>query len=64
MQAVIDRFEAAGAPLCFAGVDLLYDQGSPVLGEVEDVVGSRMLYKVSDVDIIALFLDGLFQRLR
>lgn len=64
VQAVIDRFEAAGAPLCFAGVDLLYDQGSPVLGEVEDVVGSRMLYKVSDVDIIALFLDGLLQRLR
>jgi glutathione synthase/RimK-type ligase-like ATP-grasp enzyme len=27
--------------LCFAGVDLLYDGGAPVVSEVEDVVGSR-----------------------
>lgn len=55
-QSVIDRFEKAGAPLHMAGVDLLYDHGHPVLGEVEDVVGSRMLYNTSDVDIVALYL--------
>jgi len=55
-QAVIDRFEKAGAPLHMAGVDLLYDHGHPVLGEVEDVVGSRMLYNTSDIDIVALYL--------
>ena len=58
-QAVIDRFEQAGAPLHMAGVDLLYDHGHPVLGEVEDVVGSRMLYNTSDIDIVALYLQHI-----
>lgn len=61
-QAVIRRFDAAGAPLRMAGVDLLYDHGQPVVGEVEDVVGSRMLYKTSDIDIVSLFLNGLFDK--
>ena len=46
-----------------AGVDLLYDQGHPVLGEVEDVVGSRMLYQTSDLDIVGLYLDGIAAKL-
>lgn len=58
-QAAIDRFEAAGAPLHMAGVDLLYHHGHPVIGEVEDVVGSRMLYQTSDIDIVSLYLDTL-----
>lgn len=62
--AVAERFAAAQAPLCFAGVDFLYDQGEPVLGEVEDVVGSRMLYQVSDINIVALFLDRLLVSLQ
>jgi gamma-F420-2:alpha-L-glutamate ligase len=62
-QSVIDRFAQAGAPLCFAGVDMLYDQGHPVLSEVEDVVGSRMLYKVSNIDIAGLYLDAIRARL-
>ena len=62
-QTVIDRFEAAGTSLCLAGVDLLYNGGKPVLNEVEDVVGSRMLYKVSDVDIAALYLEAIARRI-
>ncbi len=62
-QAVIDRFEAAGAPLCMAGVDLLYNEAGPVISEVEDVVGSRMLYKVSDIDLADLYLQGIAERL-
>lgn len=62
-QAVIDRFEAADAPLHMAGVDLLYDHGHPVLGEVEDVVGSRMLYNTSDIDIAALYLEHIAKML-
>ena len=58
-QAVIDRFEQADAPLHMAGVDLLYDHGHPVVGEVEDVVGSRMLYNTSDIDIVALYLQHI-----
>ena len=62
-ETVIRRFDQAGAPLQMAGVDLLYDQGHPVLGEVEDVVGSRMLYQTSDLDIVGLYLDGLAAKL-
>ena len=58
-QKVIDRFKAAGAPLHMAGVDLLYDHGHPVIGEVEDVVGSRMLYNTSTIDIVALYLQHI-----
>jgi len=58
-QSVIDRFEAVGSRLYMAGVDLLYDQGQPVIGEVEDVVGSRMLYQTSDIDIVDLYLKAI-----
>ena len=58
-QRVIDRFEQAGAPLHMAGVDLLYHNGQPVIGEVEDVVGSRMLYNTSDIDIVKLYLQHI-----
>lgn len=64
VQAVIQRFEEAGAPLCMAGVDLLYDHGHPVVGEVEDVVGSRMLYQTSHLDIAALYVEGIAKRLK
>ena len=62
-EKVIARFAQASAPLCLAGVDFLYNQGAPVLGEVEDVVGSRMLYKVSNVDIVTRYLDGISERI-
>jgi ribosomal protein S6--L-glutamate ligase/gamma-F420-2:alpha-L-glutamate ligase len=62
-QQVIDRFRRGGMELCFAGVDMLYHHGAPVLGEVEDVVGSRMLYQTSKLDIAALYLDGVAARL-
>ena len=56
---VIQRFRQAGAPLIMAGVDMLYDHGHPLIGEIEDVVGSRMLYQTSDIDIVALYLDEI-----
>lgn len=62
-KQVIARFSAADAPLCFAGVDMLYHDGHPVLSEVEDVVGSRMLYRESKLDIAAMYLDAILKRL-
>ena len=62
-EKAIKRFADADAPLAFAGIDLIYHQGMPVVNEVEDVVGSRMLYKVSDIDIISLYIRGIAQRL-
>ncbi len=34
----------------FAGVDFIYDEGKPMLNEVEDIVGTRMLYELTDID--------------
>ena len=59
VELVIQRFELAGAPLKFAGVDLLYHSNGAVIGEIEDVVGSRMLYQVSDIDIAKMLLDNI-----
>lgn len=58
-ERVIDRFDRAGAHLWFAGIDLLYHCGQPVIGEVEDVVGSRMLYQCSRLDIADMYLDAV-----
>lgn len=62
-QAVIDRFAERGAPLSFAGIDLIYHNATPVVNEVEDVVGSRMLYKVSDIDVLDLYIREIAKRL-
>ncbi len=61
---VIRRFQDADAPLCLAGIDFLFHHGKPVVSEVEDVVGSRMLYHVSDINIAGLFLDGVQRSLK
>lgn len=37
----------------FAGIDLIYRKGEPVLNEIEDIVGSRMVYAGTELDIIA-----------
>jgi len=66
-EAVIERFEESAALLFMAGVDMLYDHGHPVIGEIEDVVGSRMLYQTSDIDIVSLYLDeirAILQRMK
>ena len=34
----------------FIGIDIIYNNGMPVLNEIEDVVGTRMLYKYTDID--------------
>jgi len=45
------------------GIDIMYHEGSPVINEIEDVVGSRMLYKTSDIDIARLHLEYILKRL-
>ncbi|MFH1512950.1 MAG: ATP-grasp domain-containing protein [Bacillota bacterium] len=62
-EKVIRRFADGSAPLSFAGIDLIYHNGHPVINEIEDVVGSRMLYQVSDLDIIELYIRGIAARL-
>ena len=57
-DSIIQQFKIKNAPLQFAGIDFLYNEGKPILNEVEDVVGSRMLYQSSDIDIVKLFWEN------
>lgn len=41
----------------FIGVDFLYEKGVPYLNEIEDIVGSRMVYENSDIDILDLYAE-------
>ncbi|MBP5609432.1 MAG: ATP-grasp domain-containing protein [Lachnospiraceae bacterium] len=42
-----------------AGIDLIYHKGHPVFNELEDVVGSRMLYRYTDIDVVKLFVEHI-----
>lgn len=39
----------------YVGVDFIFDNGKWVLNEIEDVVGARMLYKVTNIDIVSKY---------
>ncbi len=41
----------------FVGVDILFDSGKAVLNEIENVVGARMLYEYTEIDVADIFLD-------
>lgn len=43
----------------FIGIDLIYDDGNPVFNEIEDAVGSRMLYQLTDLDVAELFISHI-----
>lgn len=40
-----------------AGIDFMFDKGKAVFSEIEDVVGARMLYIHTDLDIVGEYLD-------
>ena len=41
----------------FAGIDIIYKNGKPYINEIEDVVGSRMVYKYTNYDIIKDYVE-------
>lgn len=43
----------------FAGIDFIFDEGKAVFNEIEDVVGSRMLYSMTKIDIVSIYVDYL-----
>ena len=50
VSSVLNQF-----PLDYAGIDFTFHEGKAVFNEIEDVVGARMLYEVSDINISKLF---------
>lgn len=46
------------------GIDFIYDRGRPVFNEIEDVVGARMLYAKTDMDIADMYLKYIISRMK
>ena len=40
----------------FVGIDLIYNNGRPAVNEIEDAVGTRMLYSLTDIDPVREFV--------
>lgn len=49
-------------PADYVGIDLIYNNGAPVLNEIEDIVGSRMLYRYTDIDIAEMFVEYIAEK--
>ncbi|MBR5157401.1 MAG: ATP-grasp domain-containing protein [Clostridia bacterium] len=47
----------------YAGFDFILHNGNWVLNEIEDVVGARMLYSLSDFDIAEAFIKYIYEDL-
>ncbi len=45
----------------YAGFDFIFHNGNWVLNEIEDVVGARMLYSLSDFDIAEAFIKYIYE---
>lgn len=49
--------------LFYVGVDFIIDrEGKFLFNEIEDVVGSRMLYKTSNIDIVQMYMNKIVSR--
>ncbi len=61
----IKLVQTIAAPLTIGhcGIDFLFHQGKAVFNEIEDVVGSRMLYRHTDIDVVSLYLDEISEQL-
>lgn len=46
------------------GIDFIRNNGKWILNEIEDVVGTRMLYKCTDVDIVDLYIDSICKKIK
>lgn len=47
------------------GIDFIIgDQGELIFNEIEDVVGARMLYQCTDINLVGLYLDYIRSRIK
>ncbi|MDF2943859.1 MAG: hypothetical protein K0S01_2717 [Herbinix sp.] len=60
VKLIIDQFE-----FDFVGIDFIIgDEGELIFNEIEDVVGSRMLYQCSDINIVEMYLKYIIQSIK
>lgn len=60
VQKIINEFEFG-----LVGIDFIIgDKGELIFNEIEDVVGSRMLYRCSDINIVELYLKHILKNIK
>ena len=47
----------------FVGVDFIFHNGRLLFNEIEDAVGTRMLYAHTDIDPVKCYLDHIIKSL-
>lgn len=51
-------------PIHYGGIDFLLDEeNNLILNEIEDPVGARMLYNLTDINIVELFIQSIKKKL-
>ncbi len=45
----------------FAGFDFMFHNGHMILNEIEDVVGARMLYHLTDIDVVDVYAEHILK---
>ena len=48
----------------FVGIDFIRHNGEWILNEIEDVVGTRMLYSLTDIDAADLYIDHIITKVK
>lgn len=60
IQKIVDHFD-----FDFVGIDFMFNANNQlILNEIEDVVGSRTLYTVSDIDIVSLYMEYIKKQIK
>ncbi len=47
----------------FVGIDFVFNNGSIVFNEIEDVAGSRMVYSCTDIDIVKMYANYIIKEM-
>ncbi len=48
----------------FVGVDFICHNGDWILNEIEDVVGTRMIYELTDINVVDLYIQYIIEKLK
>ena len=62
MQKAIDKLREA-LRFDFVGVDFIRNNGRWVLNEIEDVVGTRMIYSLTNIDAADKYIDYILKKM-
>ncbi len=60
IERIIDIFD-----FDMVGIDFIIgDNGELIFNEIEDVVGARMLYQCTDINLVAMYLEYILEKLK